>query len=90
MSSIKREYGTRKMGAGRQPGAAALDRLTINTVVRRLGDVADKALQSMMSNLIANDEHGLAEALNDSLKPAVDYLLHFDVREEITEVDGGP
>lgn len=65
--------------------AAALNRQQIQAVVRRFGFVLQKAFEMMMSRLIADGEERLAETLNDSLKPAVDWLLHFELEETSNE-----
>lgn len=80
-----RKFMRTRMGAGRQPGVAALGASQINTVVRRLGFVAQKAYETMVSNLIAADDAGLAEALGDAFKPVVDYMIHFDIDQEMQD-----
>lgn len=60
---------------------SSLSASEIRTVVRRIGFVAQKAHETMMSNLIAAGNDELAENLNDALKPAVDYLLHFEMED---------
>lgn len=64
------------------------DPAVINTVVRRLGVVALRVFETIQANLVSNGREQYAEALNDSLKPLVDLLLHFDIGSE-TEVSDG-
>lgn len=54
--------------------------------VRRLGYVAAKMHESIMSALL-NADDASAESFNDAFKPFVDGLLNFDVESE--EVDDG-
>lgn len=61
--------------------ASSLSASELRTIVRRLGFVALKAHETMMSNLLADKKASLAEALNDALKPIVDALLHFELPE---------
>jgi len=97
---LKAQTLSRRMGArpvaeqpltsGRNLGVA--DAAVINTVVRRLGFVALQVFNTIQGNLVSHGRHEYAEALNDSLKPLVDMLLHFelesdDTREGDTEVD---
>lgn len=93
VQNLSRRMGARPMAeqphsppAGTPPGA--LDRATIITVVRRLGYVALQVFNTIQGNLVSSGRHQYAEALNDSLKPLVDMLVHFDLDdEENTETD---
>jgi len=79
-----------KQGSSRTMGrdsASSLSASQINTIVRRLGHVAHMAYQTMMSRLIDDEQARLAEALSDCLKPCVDYLIHFDLSEEMVETE---
>lgn len=62
----------------------------IQSIVRRMGVVMLRAHEVMMSALIAQGDARVAEALNDSLKPAIDYLLHFNVMDEVGSRDTTP
>lgn len=58
-----------------------------------MGFVAAKLHEALMANLIANRKEELAATLNDELKPAVDFLVHFDLeqsswRPEADEFEG--
>jgi len=96
VKNISKRMGARSLTEQPQmpgsPSAQDLVPAVVNTVVRRLGVVALAAFNQMMSNCLSRGSEELAEALNDSLKPLVDALLHFDVMEEReleqdTEVD---
>jgi len=70
------------------PSRGELTRAEIVTVVRRLGFVALKVFETIQGNLVSSGRHQYAEALNDSLKPLVDLLVHFELEDEPdTEVD---
>lgn len=76
-------------GSRRENGresATSLSASEIQTIVRRLGFVALKVHEVVMSRLVTEDE-GLAELFNDVFKPMVDALVHFDFSD--TEVDDG-
>lgn len=65
-----------------------LSRSEIVTVVRRLGFVALQVFNTIQGNLVSSGRHQYAEALNDSLKPLVDLLVHFELEDEPdTETD---
>jgi len=91
MTKLKKRMGARSDGTEQphgSPSAQGLDPAVVNTVVRRLGHVALAVFNTMMSNLVSNGRSQYAEALNDSLKPLVDCLLHFELESERdTEVD---
>jgi len=59
-----------------------LSRAEIVTVVRRLGYVALRVFETIQGNLVSSGRHQYAEALNDSLKPLVDLLVHFELDDE--------
>lgn len=74
-------------GDGRQAGASALNASSLSasevvTIVRRLGFVALKVFETIQGNLVSAGRHSYAEALNDSLKPLVDMLVHFELEEQ--------
>lgn len=75
-----RDFGSR--GSARASKPEHLTAAQVNVIVRRLGHVAHVALTTMMSNVIRSGDQQLAEALNDALKPCVDYMLHFDVARD--------
>lgn len=70
-----RSTGSRRM----KRVSAGLTSAEVVTVVRRLGYVAAKMHQTMMSNLVASGNESVAEAFNDAFKPVVDWLLHFEL-----------
>lgn len=86
MPKDKRDSGGR-MGSARTASLSASD---VNGVVRRIGFVVMTAYQTMMSRLIADGSSELAEALGDALKPAADYLVHFDIDDRDTDAGGSP
>jgi len=49
-------------------------------VVRKTGEALLRLHQLVMTRICAEDEIELAEQLNDELKPALDYLVHFEGR----------
>lgn len=89
--NLRRTMGARPTAeqphtSGRNLGE--LDGATINTIVRRLGHVALQVFNTIQGNLVSSGRHQYAEALNDSLKPLVDLLVHFELEDEAdTEVD---
>lgn len=88
---IRKENG----GEGREARASAfnasgLSASEVVTIVRRLGFVALKVFETIQGNLVSSGRHQYAEALNDSLKPLVDMLVHFELEDAPdTEVDNG-
>lgn len=92
MRTIRKRMGARAAGPEQplgSPSAQGLDPAVVNTVVRRLGGVALAVFNTIMSNLVSSGRDQYAEALNDSLKPLVDCLLHFELLdgEADTETD---
>lgn len=71
--------------AAEQPltSGPSLSASEVNTVVRRLGFVALKVFETIQGNLVSAGRHQYAEALNDSLKPLVDCLVHFDLADGV-------
>lgn len=76
---------SRRMGAGRMPGndtsvvSGGLEEATVITTIRRMGYVLSKVHEIVMARLIAQGEGDLAERFNDTLKPLVDLLVHFEL-----------
>lgn len=81
--TLRRRMGARPMAeqphTSGQNLVGAADAATINTVVRRLGFVALRVFETIQGNLVSSGRHEYAEALNDSLKPLVDMLVHFEL-----------
>lgn len=78
------KYSRRIGSATTSPLSAA----EIQGVVRRFGYILAKAHEVIISRLIANQDDRLAEVVNDTLKPVVDWLLHFDLNEQRKDYDG--
>lgn len=93
VKNISRRMGARPMAEQPHDSPSSYptvaDRAVINTVVRRLGVVAYRVFQTIQSNLVSAGREEYAEALNDSLKPLCDMLMHFDIGDDGTEVDNG-
>jgi len=72
---------TRAGSEGRigRASASSLSAAEIRAVARRLGFVALKVHETVMSRLRQDSDQRLAEAFNDVFKPIVDLLLHFDL-----------
>jgi len=66
--------------------ATSLSAAEVITTVRRLGFVALKMHEVIMSRLM-RESPALAEEFNDVFKPAVDWLLHFEMSEREGEGD---
>lgn len=81
MRRMPREFA-RRLDAKRSSLSAA----EINTIVRRLGIVLLRAVETMESNL---GDSPLRVAVRDSLKPVCDYMIHFDVSDLEVEDDNG-
>lgn len=67
----------------RARSAVPLSAAALRTVVRRLGLVAIKAHEVLMSRLIEEGQVAMAEALNDAFKPLADALIHFELPEQL-------
>jgi len=91
MKTVRRTMGARPTAEHPLtpgPSRGELTRAEIVTVVRRLGYVALRVFETIQGNLVSSGRHQYAEALNDSLKPLVDLLVHFELEDEPdTEVD---
>jgi len=61
--------------------ASSLSASDLRVIVRRLGYVALKVHETVMSRLRQDSDARLAEAFNDIFKPVVDMLLHFDLED---------
>jgi len=77
----RRVHGSRQSTRERSSlGASAAAEVAVaTTVVRRLGYVAVKAHEALMSNLIHKGCSDVAEAFNDAFKPLVDAMLNFEM-----------
>lgn len=81
------DHGSRRIG---RPSASTLSAAQMESVVRRMGFVLSKAHEEMMRNLLQSGQVHLAEDVNDSLKPLVDALLHFEITYAEGNDDGTP
>lgn len=95
MEKVKAGQLSRRMDARRTPSEpqrywdpGELDRATIITTIRRMGYILVKAHEVIMGKLIAQDEHELAERVNDTLKPLADLLLHFELDDKSHSAGG--
>lgn len=75
----------RRMGAG-GVAARSADAVTVNTVIRRLGYVAAKVHETVMSNLEGSGEEETAKRFDMIFQPLVQALLGFDVSRETSTV----
>lgn len=75
----------RKYSSTRMRPEATLHLSQVNATMRRLGYVASRVHEVIISNLIAADKRELAELYNDIAKPIVDALLHFELEETSDE-----
>jgi len=76
-SKQKREYGSRTMGGGGSL-RGVVSREYARQAVRRLGFVAAKMHEAMMASMLSHGGEDDAEWLNDTFKPMVDALIHFE------------
>lgn len=74
---------TRDRGLPREGGArsaSSLDAVSdYAVVVRKTGEALLRLHQLVLTRVCADDEIELAEEINDSLKPALDWLAHYEV-----------
>jgi len=75
MSKSRRDYA----GETGRGSASSLSASELTTIVRRLGYIACKLHETIMSKLIADGDDVLAEQFNDAFKPVADWLIQFKV-----------
>lgn len=69
-----RDYGSRRVSAGRVSPASA------QAAIRRYGYVGQKMYEALVAACLHQGRTELAEDLGDEFKPYVDALVHFEVR----------
>lgn len=87
VQNLQRRMGARPMAEQPRTSGQSLSVSEVNTVVRRLGFVALKVFETIQGNLVSAGRHQYAEALNDSLKPLVDCLVHFDISDSAPDTE---
>lgn len=72
------DRGSRRIG---RASAASLSASEIQGLVRRFGWMFHRVLEHVIGRVISQRDQGLAEELQDALKPVADFLVHFDIKE---------
>lgn len=80
MSKVQHHLGERLGRASASPLSASELR-DFEYIVRRMGQALSLVHSLLMTRLIDERDSALAERLNDELKPLVDMLLRFEVRD---------
>lgn len=76
------DHGSRDNERRRMPAQPPLRRDEIERSVRSIAQVLLRLHQLCMTRLCHDNDIELAEELNDALKPAIDFLLHFELEGE--------